>query len=154
MRLFQVQMNIEYWQKRAEEGLAAGLIAMGDCYLRGDSVEQDFVEARRLLSRAHEKGALTGTFLLGTIYEDGLGVPQDVAYAIDLYEQATRIDHEGALLNLARIYRYGKGVQADSQRAAEWYRRILLEVNKMDAEALNYWADEIKEARDFIEEMI
>lgn len=145
-------MNIDYWRKKAEDGSNAGLLHMGICYLQGTGVEQDFAEAFRLLSLAHEKGALTGTFLLGTIYEDGLGVAQDMARAIDLYEQAARIDHVSALLNLARIHRHGKGVMADRRRAAQYYRRILRQAGEMEVRSRDAWAEEINEARDFVED--
>ncbi len=140
------KINIAFWQVKANEGSTSGLIYMGNCYLNGNGVEQDFTEAHRLLSLAHQKGAMTGTFLLGTMYEEGLGVTQDITRAVKLYEQAAQIDHLYALLNLARIYRNGKGVAVNLSRAEQWYRRIIAISAELDTGV----EAEIKEANDFI----
>lgn len=138
-------MDIEYYKSLADKGSNAGLISMGDCYLRGIDVEQNYTEAHRLLSLAHQKGALTGTFLLGTMYECGLSVQQDIPYAIELYKQAAEIDHLYALLHLARIYRNGNGVPVGFSLAKYWYSRIMT-----IADDLESCAEEVKEASDFV----
>jgi TPR repeat protein len=138
-------MDIEFYKSLADKGSNAGLIYMGYCYLHGDRVEQNYPEAHRLLSLAHQKGALTGTFLLGTMYEDGLSIQQDIHYAIELYEQAAQIDLLYALLHLARIYRNGNGVPVDFSLAKYWYGRIMAIAEEVDSTA-----EEVTEARDFI----
>lgn len=118
-------MDIKYWQEKADAGLSAGLITMGQCYLKGNGVETDYSKAYRYLSKAADKGSSTGCYLLGTMFEEGLGVDKDIQKALSLYESAARTNNTYALAHIARIYAYGKLGSKDEHKAIQIYQHII-----------------------------
>ena len=125
-------MDIEYWREKANKGLSAGLITMGECYLTGRGVEKDYAEAYRYLSEAADKGVSTGCYLLGTMFEEGLGVARNIQQALLLYEQAARTNNFYALVHIARIYAEGKSGTKNVAKATEIYRHIISMKSEFD----------------------
>lgn len=125
-------MDIEYWREKANKGLSAGLITMGECYLTGRGVEKNYAEAYRYLREAADKGVATGCYLLGIMFEEGLGVAQDIQQALLLYERAAHTNNPYALAHIARIYAEGKSGTKNVERALEIYRHIVSMKSEFD----------------------
>ena len=77
------------------------LSILGDHYKKGDGVEADCAEARRLYERAAALGDPGGTVELGLLYAQGCGVPVDAAEARRYFERAIELGSTVAMHNLA-----------------------------------------------------
>ena len=88
----------QLFQALAERGDVQAEFFLGDLYLSGNGVPQDYAQALKWSRAAAEHGSTAAQFTLGKMYELGLGVPQDyvqahVWYNLSAYsgdEQATR----------------------------------------------------------------
>jgi TPR repeat protein len=65
------------WQPLAEEGDVDAQLGLGELYLQGQGVAQDFKVAAEWLTKAAEGGHPRAQAMLGGLYATGLGVPQD-----------------------------------------------------------------------------
>ena len=83
-------------------GAAAGMI--GQMYLRGEGVPQDFTRAWVWFSRGQSTGDAESYNGLGVMLRDGLGTSTDVGTAVSYFEAAAKVRHSGANVNLAKIY--------------------------------------------------
>ncbi|CBQ69172.1 related to Sel-1 homolog precursor [Sporisorium reilianum SRZ2] len=83
-------------------GSAAGMI--GQMYLRGEGVEQDFARAWVWFSRGKDTGDPQSYNGLGVMLRDGLGVKADIATATTYFEVAAKVRHSGANVNLGKIH--------------------------------------------------
>src|ERR1700722_5273314 len=75
-------------QKRANAGDAQAQLTLGETYLSGMSVAQDYSKAASWLEKAADHGLAHAQYELGTLYEAGNGVQQDDARSAVLYRQA------------------------------------------------------------------
>ncbi len=69
------------WQPLAQEGDVLAQLALGELYLQGKGVAQDFTTAAEWLTKAAEAGQPRAQGMLGGLHAAGLGVPQDFATA-------------------------------------------------------------------------
>ncbi|TKY88677.1 hypothetical protein EX895_002308 [Sporisorium graminicola] len=83
-------------------GSAAGMI--GQMYLRGEGVQQDFACAWVWFSRGKDTGDPASYNGLGVMLRDGLGVKADIVTATNYFEAAAKVRHSGANVNLGKIY--------------------------------------------------
>ena len=67
------------WQPDAEEGDVDAQLGLGELYLQGQGVAQDFRIAAEWMTKAAEAGEPKAQAMLGGLYATGLGVPQDFA---------------------------------------------------------------------------
>ena len=86
----------------AHAGSAAGMI--GQMYLRGEGVQQDFKRAWVWFSRGQSTGDAESYNGLGVMLRDGLGTTPDIATATNYFEAAAKVKHSGANVNLAKIH--------------------------------------------------
>jgi TPR repeat protein len=96
---------------------------LGNMYLKGKGVQQDFKQAVAWFRKAVDQGNATAQYLLGTMYHKGEGVQQDSKQAVAWYRKAAEQGFAGAQCTLGIVYRDGLGVQQDSKKAAAWYRK-------------------------------
>uniref|UniRef100_V5F1U6 Ubiquitin-protein ligase Sel1/Ubx2 n=2 Tax=Kalmanozyma brasiliensis (strain GHG001) TaxID=1365824 RepID=V5F1U6_KALBG len=96
-----VQLKVED-HLLAHAGSAAGMI--GQMYLRGEGVKQDFARAWIWFSRGKDTGDPESYNGLGVMLRDGLGVPVDIVTATNYFEAAAKVRHSGANVNLGRIH--------------------------------------------------
>lgn len=86
------------FQALAQLGDVRAEFFLGELYLSGNGVPQDYAQALKWSHEAAEQGSTDAQFTLGRMYELGLGVPQDYVQAHIWYnlssssgdEQATR----------------------------------------------------------------
>jgi len=105
----------------AQEGDQFAQWNLGNYYLRGDGVEQDFKEAFKWYSLSAKQGHQRAQFDLGVMYDNGEGVPQDYKEAIKWYRLAAEQGNAKAQFNLGFMYAKGYGVPQDYVLANMWW---------------------------------
>lgn len=86
----------------AHAGSAAGMI--GQMYLRGEGVKQDYLRAWVWFSRGQSTGDAESVNGLGVMLRDGLGTTTDIGAATAYFEAAAKARHSGANVNLGKIH--------------------------------------------------
>jgi uncharacterized protein len=79
-------LGFDMFQKAAAQGWTRAILAVGDCYYKGEGVHQDKVEAVKWLKQAAQEGDPIGASYMAFLYERGEVVAKDIveAYAWDL----------------------------------------------------------------------
>ena len=108
---------------RANAGDAQAQNILGDLYVVGKSLPQDYTTARGWYEQAAAHGHALAQNNLGVLYREGQGVPQDYAKAREWYEQAAAQGNAGAQGNLGLLYAKGQGVPQDYTKARQWYEQ-------------------------------
>jgi TPR repeat protein len=116
-------LSVEAALAEAVHGSASAQYQLGNRYLNGDGVAQNFTDSARWFRLAAENGHTEAQLTLGLMYESGVGVEQDVVRSIDWILMSAQAGLPGAQYKLARMYAYGAGVAADAAAAAGWYAR-------------------------------
>ena len=93
---------------------------LGQMYLDGMGVKQDFTTAMRWLKQAAEGDVAAAETDLGRIYYNGAGVKRDFAEAARWFQKAAEQGNGDAQLGLAKLYEYGLGVPKDNIKAYMW----------------------------------
>ena len=96
---------------------------LGDMYLNGDGVQQDYDEARRYLTRAANAGNAVAQGNLAYMYANGIGVTKDYNKAVEWYKKSAMQGYAPAQNALGIAYELGKGVEQDYNKAIEWYQK-------------------------------
>ena len=112
--------QVEACRRAAEQGNLGAMGLLGNMYLMGQGVPQDYAAATGWYRRAAEKGLAPAMTLLGDMYLMGQGVPQDYAAATGWYRRAAEHGDELARLHLGFAYQEGWGVPQDFVRAHMW----------------------------------
>jgi hypothetical protein len=107
----------------ADEGDAEAALFLGNIYLYGSGVPQDFAAARRYLEVAAREGRVDALYNLGSIHDKAIGVPRDPRQAMRWFGLAADQRDPQAQLNLALFYLRGDGVEKDINLAEQWLRR-------------------------------
>ncbi len=71
---------------------------LGEMYLKGHGIEQDFDKSFELFSTNKEQ--LYSTFYVGYMYENGLSVKKDINKAIEIYKSLEKCEHYQAQYRL------------------------------------------------------
>ena len=74
----------------AEQGVSLAQNALGEMYMYGKGIPQDYNEAAKWLRLAAEQGHRRAQFLLGVLYWSGDGVPQDQDEAVKWFRLADK----------------------------------------------------------------
>lgn len=99
-------------------------LMLGDLYLFGKGVEQDYTKAKANFELAiKHKEYKYALWRLGKMYLHGVGVDQNYHKAKDLFLRADALDEGNSQFELAHIYEYGKGVKKDIDKALEYYKK-------------------------------
>jgi TPR repeat protein len=105
----------------AAEGDVAAQVNLGNLYMKGFGVKQNYGEAARWYRNAAEKDEPMAQSKLGILYYYGLGVPQDYAEAGRWFIKAADRGDRGAQTVLASLYALGEGLPRDYVKAYYWY---------------------------------
>ncbi len=118
----------------AERGDTNAQVNLGNLYMRGLGVKQDYHAAHRWYGQAARQGNVAGQSKLGIMYYYGLGVEENPAEAVQWFlKAAERGDPESALV-LGMLYDQGDdGVPRQPAEAYLWYS-IAADLGKQDAE--------------------
>lgn len=116
----------------AERGVADAQVNLGNLYLKGWGVTQNYGEAFRWYLKAASQGNAVGQGKLGLMHYYGLGVPEDHAEAARWFRDAGERGEPGAAAILGSLYAAGDGVDRDVVQAYFWYA-LAAELGEQDA---------------------
>jgi S1-C subfamily serine protease len=103
--------------------MAQAQYSLGICYIHGQGVAKDYVEAGKGFRKAAEQNDALAQSNLGFCYENGQGVPKDYVEAVKWYRKAADQNLALAQYNLGTCYDKGQGVSKDYAEAVKWYRK-------------------------------
>ncbi|MDD2466306.1 MAG: tetratricopeptide repeat protein [Desulfobulbus sp.] len=112
------------WLMQAAEGgktTPESLAIIGSMYLRGFTVPQNFLEAKKWLSRGAEQGDMSAQVDLAYMHYHGLGGDRDYTKALALYEKAALQGDPIAQANTGMMYANGTGTNTDRSKGYAWY---------------------------------
>ena len=102
-------------------------------YLRGQTVPQNYLEAKKWLMQAAEQGNMTAQTDLAYMLYNGLGGERDYAKALELYERAALQGNALAQANTGLMYATGTGTDIDRAKGYAWYSLAASRGNTMAA---------------------
>ena len=111
------------FQAKAEKGDAIAQYKLGRCYLKGEGVAKDEVEAVKWFRIAADQGDIFAHYYLGRCYFKGEGVAKDEMEAVKWYRKAADRGHIFAQYHLGVCYGQGQGVAKDEVEAMKWYHK-------------------------------
>ena len=109
------------WRPLAEHGNPWAQFNLGQLYIKGHGVPQDYVLARQWFEKAAVQGRAEAQTGLGTMYLTGHGVPQDYQQALLWFRLAAKQGNAMALTKHGLMYERGNGVTQDFVLAHKWY---------------------------------
>lgn len=114
---------LQIWEPFAEQGDVDIQHRLGEIYLHGQGVTQDFAVAAKWFRHAAEQGHSEAEGFLGALYANGDGVQQDDAEAVKWFRLAAEHGDAYGQDILGETYENGYfGVQHDYVQAVKWYR--------------------------------
>ena len=105
----------------AEKGNVAAEVNLGNLYMKGLGVEQNYLLARHWYLKAAEQGERIAQSKLGILYYYGLGIDKDPAEAARWFQKAAEHGETSAQSILGSLYAAGDGVQKNLSLALYWY---------------------------------
>jgi TPR repeat protein len=105
----------------ADRGVADAQVNLGNLYMKGWGLTQNYGEAFRWYLKAAGQGSVIGQGKLGLMHYYGLGVPEDHAEAARWFREAGEKGEPSAAFILGSLYAAGDGVEKDKVQAYVWY---------------------------------
>jgi hypothetical protein len=105
----------------ARRGDPSAQVNLGNLYMRGLGVEQDYALACQWYEKAAHEGHPTGQAKLGLMHYYGLALNEDHAEAARWFRRAAENGEPGAAMVLAEMYQRGDGVDRNLIEAYVWY---------------------------------
>lgn len=107
----------------AQQGNLDAQAKLGEMYLQGIGVKQDYTTAMRWLKQAATEGDVAAAESdLGLIYYNGAGVKRDYAEAARWFQKAAEQGYADAQIGLGSLYSHGLGVPKDLVKAYMWFQ--------------------------------
>ncbi len=108
-------------QKKANVGDAPSQAQLGEAYLHGRGVPQNFNLALQWLRKSAEQGDPTAEYDLGIMYRLGNGVERSKEEAVRWFRKAAKQGNAKAMFNLGVAYYNGDGVGIDDVASYAWF---------------------------------
>jgi len=105
----------------AEQGNVAAQINLGNLYMKGWGVEQNYHLAQHWYLKAADQGERMAQTKLGILYYYGLGIDKDLAEAAHWFQKAAESGETSAQTILGSLYASGDGVTKNLALALYWY---------------------------------
>lgn len=118
-----INEDLEKLKQAAESGDASSQIELGDKYIEGCDVEQDYNEALNWYLKAAEQGDIDGQLNAARMYEEGNGIKQNLKEAFNWYLRAAEQRNDDAQYCLGQFYYEGKGIDINKYEAFEWFKK-------------------------------
>lgn len=131
----------------AVDGDIVAQVNLGNLYMKGLGVKQNYGEAARWYRNAAEKDEPMAQSKLGILYYYGLGVPQDYAEAGRWFTKAAEHGDRSAQAVLASLYALGEGLPRDYVKAYYWYTRAAEQGNEDAVAGRSSLVDEMTPAQ-------
>lgn len=117
----------------AEKGFGSAKVRLYDCYINGESVEQDRDKAFQYLDDAIAENYLPAVREKGYLYYFGdKGIEKNQSEAVRLWEIAANQGDGSATYLLGLCYEDGSGVDSDYEKAREYFK-LAMERGSADA---------------------
>ena len=110
-------------KKQAKAGDRVSQLQLGNRYLKGDGIKQDYEKAFSWFQKSAEQDLAPALFVMGECYFHGVGIEKNREKAISYYTQAAEHNFRQAEFVLGHIY--GKEVfgHFDAQKSIYWFER-------------------------------
>jgi len=112
---------LETLKPLAEHGNVAAQINLGNLYMKGWGVEQNYHLAQHWYLKAAGQGERMAQTKLGILYYYGLGIDKDLAEAARWFQKAAESGETSAQTILGTLYASGDGVAKNPALAFYWY---------------------------------
>ena len=124
--------GVKYITKSAKNGNSNGLWKLGELYMNGTGVDQDFNKAKDYLKESIQKGNNTAIFKLSLLYILYLNNDSKLKKGSELLQKAAKLGQIDARMKLAYIYseedpltsKISKYIPHDKQKAIELFKKI------------------------------
>jgi len=93
------------------------------CYINGNGVAKNYVQAVDWFQKAAEQGHADAQYHLAFCYHRGLGIGKDLTQGIQWLRKAALQEHADAQFFLADCYANAIGVAQNYTQATDWYKR-------------------------------
>ncbi len=113
--------DVEKVESLAKSGITVAQTILGDMYLQGQGVRQDYSQARHWFELAAQQGFADAQLNLAGMYYRGEGVSQDYIQAKHWLELAAKQGLIEAQFILGGMYHLGQSVRQDFVQAKEWF---------------------------------
>lgn len=121
---------VKWYRRAAERNEPAAQQYLGNCYLKGNGLEQDEEIGLKWMRLAADNGSLQALRTLAELYESGVGEPRSVNETpIRIWQHiatAPGDDEYSARIAYSKVvfrYQYGFGTPQDLVAAVQWYCR-------------------------------
>ncbi|KAF9282400.1 hypothetical protein BGZ68_005984, partial [Mortierella alpina] len=94
---------------------------IGNMYILGDDLEQDYGQAMKWYLKASDAGDATAMRYIGIMYDNGQNVQQNSRKAMEWYLKASEAGDITAMINIGLMYVEGQGIEQDYGKAMEWF---------------------------------
>ena len=111
----------DLYQQAVDRDYVSAMVYLGQMYLDGQAVEQDFDRAREFFLEAAARDETAAFTALAWIHRAGVGVPQDYGRALQFYREGAARGNDWAMTNIAEFHQKGLGVPQNPEEAVRWY---------------------------------
>jgi uncharacterized protein len=114
---------LEVFQTLAEKGNPRAEFFLGEMYLSGSGLPQDYAQALKWANAAADKRSADAQYTLGVMYDSGRGVPQDYVQAHMWYSLSATSGDEQAIRKKAELEikkMTGPQIERSKQLEFEW----------------------------------
>ena len=106
-----------------EKGSTKAMDEMGNMFLKGEGVNQDYPTAMQYYKPASDLGNAQAAYHLAKMYQEGYGVKQDFAQAFEYYDKAAQAGNHNGYYRAGYFTYKGFGVQQDYAKAIEYFEK-------------------------------
>ncbi|KAF9141962.1 hypothetical protein BGX30_003717 [Mortierella sp. GBA39] len=117
----QYEHAVRWFFKAALRGDAEGQRHVGEMFMKGLGVPQDYKAAMYWLNEAAEQRNDNAQFLIGNLYGAGQGVPKSYFLAREWYLRAANLGHVEAQNMMGLQHEIGLDMPRNLELALEWY---------------------------------
>ena len=110
-------------KKQAKAGDRVSQLQLGNRYLKGDGIKQDYKKAFSWFQKSAEQDLAPALFIMGECYFYGVGIEKDQEKAISYYTQAAEHNFRHAEFVLGYIYCKEEFGHLDVRKAIYWLER-------------------------------
>ena len=110
-------------KKQAKAGDRVSQLQLGNRYLKGDGIKQDYKKAFSWFQKSAEQDLAPALFFMGECYFYGVGIEKDQEKAISYYTQAAEHSFRHAEFVLGYIYCKEEFGHLDVRKAIYWLER-------------------------------
>lgn len=115
--IFQI---IEYYKLEAKKGMISYINQLGQRYLYGQDVTQNFQKAKEYFEQGVKLNDTLSMYYLGELYLNGWGVEKNYTYAYELFKESE--SQAKSINTLGYMYYYGYGVEKNIRKAYDLFQ--------------------------------